>query len=422
MSVHTYIGARYVPRFLGTYDPTTQYEALDVVDNGAGTSYIARKIVPPNTPLTDTDYWFVYGASSGAIIQLQNDMIQAQNDITGLGNDMTSAQNDILGLQGDVADLEALLLDRRMVVISDSYGLVRGGNTPWTTIFQTLTGLSNSDYFTFSEGSMGINRAGDNGHTVIQLMQAHESDITDHDTITDVVIALGANDIYATSGLATAIDTLFNYIKTEYPNAKLWLGYIGNLETKGLTVYNDYIESVNQYVLGAGRNDAAYITGCEYVMHNCQYFQSDGIHPTTDGCQAIAEFINAFMQGGASFVYSDFISITSSVFGSDSNIRQTIDNGIVTMNLTLSNTIAALTLAANGTPVACGTLSDPVISGIGGAIHYETIYIYDGTRHQACQWYVYNQTLYVRSVSGALNIPTGANSFANVISYATLES
>ena len=408
MSMHTYIGARYVPRFVGTYNATQIYETLDVVDNGSGTSYIARKTVPAGTPLTDTEYWFVYGASSGAIIALQNDMIQAQNDI--------------LGLQGDVADLEALLVDKRMIVISDSYGLIRGGNTPWTTILQTLTGLSSSDYFTYSEGSMGINRAGDNGHTVIQLMQAHESDITDHDTITDVVIALGINDLYALTGLDTAIDTLFTYIKTEYPNAKLWFGYIGNLETKGLTVYTDYLESVNQYMLGAGRNDAAYISGVENVMHNCQFFQADGIHPTTPGCQAIAEYINAFMKGGAAFAYSDFISITSSYFGPDSSIRQTIVDGVVTMNLTLANTIAALTLLANGTPVDCGTLSDPVISGIGGVLHYENIYLYDGTKHQACQWYVYNQHLYIRSVSGALSIPTGSNSFSNAISYATLES
>ena len=63
MAVRQYIGARYVPRFMGTYDNTQQYEALDVVDNGSGTSYIARKIVPPGTPLTDTEYWFVYDCS-----------------------------------------------------------------------------------------------------------------------------------------------------------------------------------------------------------------------------------------------------------------------------------------------------------------------------------------------------------------------
>jgi hypothetical protein len=76
-----YIGSRYVPKFMGDYDSTTGYEALSVVDNGMGTSYISNKPVPAGTPLTNTDYWTVYGASSGAILDLQTRMTAAENDI-----------------------------------------------------------------------------------------------------------------------------------------------------------------------------------------------------------------------------------------------------------------------------------------------------------------------------------------------------
>ena len=99
MAIRQYIGARYVPRFVGTYDPTQIYDALDVVDNGSGTSYIARKTVPAGTPLTDNSFWFIYGASSGAIIQLQT---------------------DVAALQNDMASLQAVL-GHRMIVIGDSY-------------------------------------------------------------------------------------------------------------------------------------------------------------------------------------------------------------------------------------------------------------------------------------------------------------
>lgn len=85
-----YIGARYVPKFMGTYDNTQVYEALSVVDNGMGTSYIAKIPTPANTPLTDTAYWAIYGASSGAIISLQ-DQINDMNDGTVPG----SLQNQI---------------------------------------------------------------------------------------------------------------------------------------------------------------------------------------------------------------------------------------------------------------------------------------------------------------------------------------
>lgn len=70
--VREYIGARYVPKFMGLYDATQEYEALCVVDNGMGTSYISKIPTPAGTPLTDTTYWFIYGASSGAILDLQN--------------------------------------------------------------------------------------------------------------------------------------------------------------------------------------------------------------------------------------------------------------------------------------------------------------------------------------------------------------
>ena len=76
-----YIGARYVPKFMGAYDNTQAYEALCVVDNSLGTSYISKVPTPAGTPLTNTTYWAVYGASSGAIINLQN-QIDALRDST----------------------------------------------------------------------------------------------------------------------------------------------------------------------------------------------------------------------------------------------------------------------------------------------------------------------------------------------------
>lgn len=77
--VREYIGARYVPKFMGAHDLSQEYEALCVVDNGAGTSYISKVPTPAGTPLTNANYWAVYGASSGAIINLQDQI----NDIKG---------------------------------------------------------------------------------------------------------------------------------------------------------------------------------------------------------------------------------------------------------------------------------------------------------------------------------------------------
>lgn len=74
MGCNKYIGARYVPKFDGTYDATKEYEALTVVDNGAGTTYITKKPTPANTPLSNGYYWAVYGSENGALIDLENRM------------------------------------------------------------------------------------------------------------------------------------------------------------------------------------------------------------------------------------------------------------------------------------------------------------------------------------------------------------
>ena len=104
MALHQYIGARYVPRFMGNYDNTQIYEGLDVVDNGLGTSYIARKPVPAGTPLTDTTYWAIYGASSAAVINLQNQIDTIVNtDLPAIHDDLDPlvTPKDTVILMGD---------------------------------------------------------------------------------------------------------------------------------------------------------------------------------------------------------------------------------------------------------------------------------------------------------------------------------
>lgn len=95
-----YIGARYTPKFEGEYDATQSYEALSVVDNGSGTSYISKKPTPAGTPLTNTTYWTLYGSTTGAIINLQQQIDEMKN-----GSVPGSLQNQITANTDDIADL-----------------------------------------------------------------------------------------------------------------------------------------------------------------------------------------------------------------------------------------------------------------------------------------------------------------------------
>lgn len=99
-----YIGARYVPRFMGTYDPTQVYEVLDVVDGEDEFLYISKQPVPRNTPPSNRTYWAVYGHIQNVQNQIDaiNDEIADMKDGTVAG----SLQNQINANDDEIADMK----------------------------------------------------------------------------------------------------------------------------------------------------------------------------------------------------------------------------------------------------------------------------------------------------------------------------
>ena len=120
--VREYIGARYVPKFMGAYDVTQEYEALCVVDNGSGTSYITKIPTPAGTPLTDTSYWAIYGASSGAIVNLQNQIDDINADIGDIDNLTTEDNANLVGAVNSVDNII-----KGVFVTPEMYGAIGDG-------------------------------------------------------------------------------------------------------------------------------------------------------------------------------------------------------------------------------------------------------------------------------------------------------
>ena len=168
MAIRQYIGARYVPKFMGTYDVTQEYEALSVVDNGLGTSYISRIPTPAGTPLTDRNYWIVYGASSGAVINLQNqidDINRAMGDIEDLDTPVTtSVVESINSVYETVKDI---------IVTPEMFGAAGDGVTDDTEAIQAaldagitffsstylITGILNVSHSIYGNNALIINEA-----------------------------------------------------------------------------------------------------------------------------------------------------------------------------------------------------------------------------------------------------------------------
>ena len=102
-----------MPKFVGTYDNTQAYEALSVVDNGSGTSYVANQPVPAGTPLTNTTYWAVYGSTNGEILNLQQqiDDMKDPNVSGSLQDQINDNSSDILALTNYTAKVYDTIAD-----------------------------------------------------------------------------------------------------------------------------------------------------------------------------------------------------------------------------------------------------------------------------------------------------------------------
>ena len=283
MAVRQYIGARYMPKFMGTYDATQAYEALSVVDNGMGTTYISRVPTPANTPLTDTDYWLVYGASSGAILDLQTRMGAAETEL----NDITNNKNGNILVIGN-SYVARGCATQLMACFSHSYYALDGG-----TGFVAYTGHST----TFESVFDGALLSGD----------------FDLDDITDLIFVSAMGDTRAynegASAYETALTSTLNSIMTKVANS------LPNCKRVSITFAEAWKVShfsdnkfINLFRVHKIFKTIPNRCGVEYLgwsgfnnLYVSSYIEDDNYHPTAAGAKAIGGFIVNSYFGNADY-------------------------------------------------------------------------------------------------------------------------
>lgn len=286
MSVRQYIGARYVTKiYENTLDPSSaewqsgvNYEPLTMVTYNYGT-YLSKKQVPGSVgnPAANPTYWTQTGFYNGQIAQLFSDVANLQAEV------------DVLGMH------------KRYIFMSDSYGLHPSASDNWISRTVTKMGLSASDYYKFAEGGAGFARPGNFGHTMLTLLQDNIASIDDTNTITDLVLCAGTNDImyisnYNETSVRTAIGNFITYVKTNLPNATVHLGMVGNFIGKNPSQYNAAYRMPFVYNTALSLNGGVYIKNSEYIMRNYTVFD-DAQHPNSIGADYIANCVAAHLHG-----------------------------------------------------------------------------------------------------------------------------
>ena len=193
------------------------------------------------------------------------------------------------------------LKNKRIVCIGDSYNKANG----WGVKLQSITELSNNDFYSYGESAGGFVKTGNNGFTFQTLLENNINNIANKDTISHIIVCGGTNDalsIEYTNNLENAMNNFITYCNTQFPNAKIFIGFVGGNARKSNDDYANrermYNNNVFIYATRQRKKNVVFMNGLENIMKNKNMYENDYIHPNTEGVNAIAGGINNFINGG----------------------------------------------------------------------------------------------------------------------------
>lgn len=306
-----YVGARYVPKFFdnpdGSWDWAAgfQYEPLTMVKYGENT-YTSKKLVPSTvgSPNLNLEYWANTGNYNGAIAN-----IQSQIDII---NDNINAINTIYNNR-------ATYSSRVFLLIGDSYAAAANS---WMALLKTFLENKGATVLTTAQGGYGWV-----SYTTLTYLSLYEN-ISPKNSITDIIICGGNNDMDAsTTSLSAAFSLFYQTVRQKSPLANIYYGNIGNSITPADRV--KLASKNNFYTYNLSLYGIKLIPYSFNFLHRKSLFDSTQFHPTEAGSAQIYLYLknwlltgnpqinDSFSDGNATFIIeNDHYTIINFQFAS----------------------------------------------------------------------------------------------------------
>lgn len=306
MSLHQYIGARYVPVFYqNSLDPNSTlwennvtYEPLTWVSSLNGNMYISKKTVPATAgdPASTPEYWMEAGQFNAYIRNLQN-------QIDALDTSLTANIN----LTNNIADNYAHdMKDRVFLFLGDSYDVV---TSYLTKIGNAIKCKSFTKRSYTGAGFYKYNSAYDN-YTYYNIITSIDPLTTaEINTITDVCfcIAVGNDNPQTNQNLVDAIVQMDTYLRATIPNLRnIYLIPVGWC-SKSSSIQQKIDSNLNIYSHNVMKYGWHYID-CTRVMRMGYFLSSDdstGYHPDNTAGEYMSQCVaNAIVTGSCSWQFA----------------------------------------------------------------------------------------------------------------------
>lgn len=232
---------------------------------------------------------------------------EINTNIGTLSNLQTTNKNNLVSAINEIYD--DINKTEKIVMFGDSYarGSLGGGNvtTSWCERVAIMMGKEN-DYYSdgVSGGAFYNDTLKDGFDTFIATIPTNQKN-----NVSKVIIGAGANDFVissSTTNISTNIKSVVNTAKTNFPNAKIYVCFIGykNIMSDlyaGIrsTLLNDVIKNYAKCT----EVGALFAGNIGYILHDSSLISStDGTHPTEDGYNEISKAIYNFVECGNSFL------------------------------------------------------------------------------------------------------------------------
>lgn len=247
--------------------------------------------------------------------------------------------DDVDRLSG-IAEENSIKLSRmtkpKYILITDSYGN-RINDINFFEYFMQYSNTPPSDCIMYCNSGAGFTIT---HNSFLSLLKVKEQIVSDKSAITHIVVCGGSNDNNSNeTDVRNAISEFCEYAKSKFPNANVYIGYIGwswkpneNYQ-KTLAVYRD-----------CNRYGAYYLNNIEFTLHRRDLItnksETDYIHPNEQGIQMLGSNLAQCLKTGSCdvfYVYNQFVdtySDTSKTIHFKGRIRTVLHNEIVQLSIT----------------------------------------------------------------------------------------
>ena len=330
MATRQYIGARYVPQFfensLGTaeWEAGVSYEPLTIVTYN-NNSYTSKKTVPASVgnPSANPSYWASTGIYNAYVEELRQ-------EVEAISDRMDETEQDVEELKRESGNYPHWLF------IGDSYNDPDYSN--WGAALASKLGLASEDY-----DSLHVDGGSFYSGAMLTMVTNYAGSHTEEECaeVGNIVLLGGINDANSNitdwfADLGAKIQAYCEYCKTNYPNARILIGYCGNsMESSGILNGRDYkriCKALEQYQL-CTKYGAEYLMNLEYVLRDYSLFSSDGIHPTVTGGAAIADAAIAAMKRGYKNTRAHFYGDATEIASHFYDVTHNIDSGLSAVSI-----------------------------------------------------------------------------------------